>query len=287
MHSISSFVCRVALLAAGLALDLYGAQSSMTLMGVGGPSGSAAAVTWTTPQSVFTGPGNCYLNSPTPTSGCSSRCTNAAASCTTALYQATTAHTALAIYIITVGNTATIGSAYTCTSSSGCTSGNAVDTFTLTSGANHITNGSSGSNDNLDGAYVANGAGGATYLTVNVSGDSGGTYLSVGLIEFQRSTGTPTYDASATTDSASCTSCTLAALTLSGSNDAIAQLDDTDNSFTSNPSSPYQYSLGNSTCSSTSAGACYVAALGATNGNAPTITQGSGGFMSITALAFK
>ncbi len=246
----------------------------------------SAAITWTVLQGVFISSGaNCYQSS--ATSNCSLHCTVAASSCTIQFTTRTTVHTALAFYIITDGNTATISGGYTCTNSGGCDSGNAIDTLSLCSSSGcHITNGSGGSNDNLDGAYIANGAGGATYATVNLSGDSGGTWLSVGVVEFKRSSGVPTFDTYATADSSSCgTTCTLASFSSLHGDDAVIQFDDTYNQFTTNPTSPYQY-VGASSCGGESIGSCYVGALGTSSTSAPTVTQSPAGYMSITAMAF-
>lgn len=245
----------------------------------------SAAITWTVLQGVFISSGaNCYQSS--ATSNCSLHCTDTATSCTIQFTSRTTAHTALPFYIITDGTTATISSVYTCTNSSGCTSGNAIDTASLCpSSGCHITNGSGGSNDNLDGAYVASGAGGATYATVNIS-TGGATWLSVGVVEFKRSSGVPTFDTYATADSSSCgTTCTLASFSSLHGDDAVIQFDDTYNQFTTAPSSPYQY-VGASVCNNESIGSCYIGALGTGSTSAPTVTQSPAGYMSITAMAF-
>jgi hypothetical protein len=69
--------------------------------------------------------------------------------------------------ITTPGTAIYISSAYDCAVSSGCTSGNALDTFTI-SGTHAWAH--DGTNDNQDLAYAVNGASGATYVTVNFSG---------------------------------------------------------------------------------------------------------------------
>ena len=95
---------------------------------------------------------------------------SASSSCTFAIFTTTAGDDMVVGFIQESTQNITITSAYTCTNAGGCTSGNAIDTFTLcAASACH----SLSSNDNIDAAYVAGGAGGATYLTVNMSGTPG------------------------------------------------------------------------------------------------------------------
>jgi hypothetical protein len=89
------------------------------------------------------------------------------ATCTFPLVASTTALSDLVAGIVTDGTQSlTILSAYSCPSSGGCNAGNAIDTFSLTpSSGSHVNTAA----DNIDVATVAGGAGGANYITVNLS----------------------------------------------------------------------------------------------------------------------
>jgi hypothetical protein len=112
-----------------------------------------------------------------------SGCTPASTTCTFALTDTTTAHTVLIASPEFYGTSATapaLSTAYDCTVSSGCTSGNAIDTFSVPASHACLTNAfstgfPSGDVDAVDCAYVLNGAGGATYMTITLSanGDRG------------------------------------------------------------------------------------------------------------------
>lgn len=78
-------------------------------------------------------------------------------------------------FLTDASNNLTIASGFTCSSliSGKCTSGNAIDTCTLGS-FHHL-----GTNDNHDACYVAGGAGGATFVTLDFSGTPSSTFVYV------------------------------------------------------------------------------------------------------------
>jgi hypothetical protein len=126
-------------------------------------------------------------------------------------------------------------------------------------------------------AYNLGNSGGCISITVNLTSAESGSW-SFNTIEFTRSTGTPTLDAlaSTNTNTSSCTSCTGASFTsLSGASDLIVQVTNT-GSGTSSPSSPYVWD--------TNQFASY--ALNSIQLTAPTWTQSSGGFQAF-GVAFK
>jgi hypothetical protein len=183
---------------------------------------------------------------------------------------------------ITTGNNLTISSAFSCVSSNPCLtgSGDKVDTFVnCTSSTCHIFN---SGNDNEDAWHVLGGAGGATIVTINLSGTS----TSFQFLEFKEyappnCSGTPCAmsidnsgnGSTASHSSAGCTPCTGPSFTLTGTNDLIVEQIDSGAGIAS-PSSPYILDfIGDPANLDTSSGAA--------------ITFNTTNYFSLTAVAVK
>ncbi len=138
-------------------------------------------------------------------SGIQAACAEGADTCTFRILP-TTLGSSRAVGVITT-NDVTISSAYDCAVSTGCNASNAIDSFSLcAASACHIVN---SGNDNMDGAYVASGSSGAAYVTINLSGNSSGSYFYVYFAELLSPPGTTaSLDVLGTADSPYCYSCT-------------------------------------------------------------------------------
>jgi hypothetical protein len=200
---------------------------------------------------------------------------SASASCTFQVFP-TTAGSDLTAGIVT-GNSpsVTIASAYTCTNSAGCNSGNAIDTFTLCASSTCHQN---TADDNDDLATVAGGVGGATYMTINLSGTPSNPYFELTEILPPKCGGsvcsssvdavTHSYGAAGTCT----TSCTGNSMSITGT-DGIVGIIDTNSTQTAQ-GAPYVIdNTGN------------MFALDVTSAPAFTITLT--GFYTVTEVAFK
>lgn len=193
----------------------------------------------------------------------------AGTSCTLPLLTATTSSstTAWAIGVLTTNN---VTISRVCTNDAICASSN--DNWTTTA-TNHVN----GAGGNLDMAYNVNGTHNSSSFTMILSGASGANFLVV-FFEFQPPPGfTPAFDSGATASSGSCTTCTLAAPTVSGT-DAVVH---------------FQVSSGSVAASFNQASSPYLQdfvspsfGLNITSGTAPTFTQTSGNMVD-TAMSFK
>lgn len=190
----------------------------------------------------------------------------------------TTAGSVRAIGLVDINNeNITITSAYDCAAST-CNSGNALDTATLCSTHGcQIQN----SNDDIDVAYIVNGAANATHVTFNLSGTpaSGAMYLEYMEEAPPNCNGSPcttAFDANKTMHFASGACSTLctdsAGMTLAGT-DGIIGIIDSSNVVGSFNSPYFIDSIGN------------VLGLDATS--APALTVKTAGFLTLSNIAFK
>lgn len=141
------------------------------------------------------------------------------------------------------GNSITVTSAYSCSGSPPCSSGNHIDVFTL------CPSGSCASTvsgfDNGDLAYVAGGAGGANFITMNISGTpTGFQFQEFGEIQPPNCNGTPCPtsvdnggNGSTAGFNGTCGPCTGPAFTLTGT-DGIIEIVDS-GAVISSPSAAY------------------------------------------------
>jgi hypothetical protein len=193
-------------------------------------------------------------------------CTSGSTTCTFAL-NPTTANSVLAAYFysstsLTISSVALTGCGTTGTWIGG--SGSSYQVFGTPSPGN------------MAWAYNITNGGGCTGATVTLSGTPGA--WEAGTLEFTRSSGAPTLDALATTNTntSSCTSCTGSSFTsFTGTRDLLIQFVN-DGSGTGSPSAPYIWDPDS----------VLAYALNSTQLTAPTWTQSSGGFQSLGA-AFK
>ena len=198
-----------------------------------------------------------------------------AASCTFQLPQATTAHSEYVVGVITdSSNNLTMSTVYTCTNSGGCNSGNAIDTLSLcAASACHLHT----ANDNIDLAYTANSAGGATYVTATASGIPSSNYYYYEFAEVLpplcngvRCTGS--FDKAATYNTGTCGTCTGTSMAITATDNIIQIVDSS--SFLAGIGSPYFGDfIGN------------FFSLDATSDSGPTIT--SSGYWTEAGVAFK
>jgi hypothetical protein len=204
---------------------------------------------------------------------------NPFSSCTLMLPTATVAKHPLVCSIVT-GSDETISSCYTCTSASGCDAGNAIDTFTLCESSGcHVTN--SAVPDSIDSAYVGSGAGGATYVTVNLSGTPSSNSE---FVDFAEAAGptcgntlcTPSVDVFGTSYSTGCQLCTGTPLNgLTGPDFVFSTIDTVDMDIDWTPLSYGVDTPGN------------IDGLDVTSGEAPTFQIPSGTWFTLSTVAFK
>jgi hypothetical protein len=138
---------------------------------------------------------------------------------------------------------------------------------------------------NWDIAYSTSGSSGTTSITVNLSGAAGpttGDLFYINFIELLPPAGfTGAYDTGGIVHSASCTTCSGVALTLTGTDAVIQATTGGDHTSFSQFSSPYftEYI--------SNAGNVTGVALNTTSGTAPTIVAQPSGPMDGAAIAFK
>lgn len=193
--------------------------------------------------------------------------------CTLTLSGITTNSTRSA-WVIVAATTNNVTISRVCTNDTTCASGNDNWALCAASGC-HENNGSLGI-PNEDMAYNTNGTVSSSSFTVILSGASG-TFFFVNLIEYVPPSGfIPVIDGFAVATSASCSTCTMAAPTVSGT-DAIYhnQLAGGTVSAANAPSSPYFQDFNGGTTG-----------LNITSGTAPTFAQSSSAFMD-SAISFK
>lgn len=129
-------------------------------------------------------------------------------------------------------------------------------------------------------SYVLSATGGETSFTCTFS-SAPGTFSSCGFIQWHYTGPSASFDTSGLKADTACTSCAGVTLTLSGSNDAIAQFGiPTSGSFTA-ITSPY------STNATMVDGMLAASSLNTASGTAPTLTQSISGTAFIGAVALK
>lgn len=129
----------------------------------------------------------------------------------------------------------------------------------------------------MDSAYLAVATGGATSITVNVG--SSATSMIVDVVQFRKRGGTATFDAvGIQNDTMACSSCTAAAITLTGSNDFISMASFGEQCNVSiSPTPPWRFTGVNFT----------AIARNATVGTAPTVVTSMSGQIFFSGVAFK
>jgi len=188
-------------------LNLAAVSPQLLTTGVGGGVGSSTpSGAWANYQMVVNGSAAYSVDFPSEVTCSVSSGSNTY--CTGEFIHTTVAGHLLYFGVITYNGSADyISSIYTCaTLSSGkCTSGNAIDTATVS--GTHAWAVTNGTNDSIDQAYVPSGTGGAVYFTVNLTAASTvATYIYAR--EASVPAGSAVLDAYFTTDSSNCTSCT-------------------------------------------------------------------------------
>lgn len=135
-----------------------------------------------------------------------------------------------------------------------------------------------GSTGGTDGRYVLSAVGGETQVTCTINSASS-PYYGCLFIEYHYTGPSASVDVVGTVNS-TCTACTGVALTLAGSNDAIATWGVPDNSFTA-ITSPY------STHAQFYSGTMEAVSMNTASGAAPTVTHSSSGQVAIASIALK
>jgi hypothetical protein len=193
---------------------------------------------------------------------------SAGGSCSPAFSPVSTANSIVVVTAyVTNGNSITSMSLNGCSSGGGASIGGSGTSY---AGGNSVVGG-------MAWIYNLGNSGGCTSINLNLASAEAGTW-SAYISEFTRSTGTPTLDAlaSSNTNATACTSCTGSAFSsLSGASDLLVQILDT-GTGTGSPSPPYVWD----------ALSIDAYALNSTHLPAPTWTQTSGGFLSF-GVAFK
>jgi hypothetical protein len=193
--------------------------------------------------------------------------------CTIVLNGITTSSSKSA-WVVAIATTNNVTISRVCTNDTTCASGNDNWTLCATSGC-HQNNASLGL-PNEDMAYNVNGTVSSSSFTVILSGSSGSTIL-MWIFEVIPPSGfTPSFDGAAVATHASCSTCTMAAPSVSGTDAVFHFPNPTLTQATVNPASSPYFQDFNGT----------VFGMNITSSTAPTFTQTSGAFMD-SAIAFK